>query len=82
MSKHVDKSFSELKFENDRVCDAYQFEKANKISFKSIKFIVSTRPLELIQMDLFGPTKTKSLGGTRYVYMLVDDFSRYTEFSF
>ena len=33
---------------------------------------MSTRPLELIHMDLFGPTKTKSLNGSRY------DFSRFT----
>jgi len=36
---------------------------------------VITRLLELIHMNLFGLIKTKSLGGTRYVYVLVDDFS-------
>ena len=29
-------------------------------------------------MDLFGPTKTQSLGGKRYGLVIVDDFSRYT----
>ena len=28
-------------------------------------------------MDLFGPTKTKSLNGNRYVFILVDDFFRF-----
>ena len=37
-----------------------------------------SRPLELIHIDLFGLTKTKSLNGNRYALILVDDFSRFT----
>ena len=29
-------------------------------------------------MDLFGPSKTPSLWGKSYTYVIVDDFSRYT----
>ena len=29
-------------------------------------------------MDLMGPTKTESLGGKRYIMVVVDDFTRYT----
>ena len=29
-------------------------------------------------MDLFGPTRVTSLGGIHYVYVLVNDYSRYT----
>ena len=29
-------------------------------------------------MDLFGPTRTTSLGGKRYVLVIVDDYSRFT----
>jgi len=29
-------------------------------------------------MDLMGPTRTASLGGRRYILVIVDDFSRYT----
>ena len=39
---------------------------------------MTSRPLELIHMDLFGPTKTKSLSGNRFAFVLVDDFSRFT----
>ena len=38
---------------------------------------MTLRPLELIHMDLFGPTKTKSLNGNCFVFVLVDDFSRF-----
>ena len=49
-----------------------------KNSFKNKNFISTTRPLELLHMDLFGPSRTPSLGGTSYAYVIVDDFSRYT----
>jgi len=29
-------------------------------------------------MDLMGPTRTASLGGRKYILVVVDDFSRYT----
>ena len=28
-------------------------------------------------MDLMGPTRTESLGGKRYIMVVVDDFTRY-----
>ena len=44
-----------------------------------LKNIVSTsRLLELIHMDLFGSTRVANLSGMHYVYVLVDDCSRYT----
>jgi hypothetical protein len=29
-------------------------------------------------MDLMGPTRTASLGGWKYILVVVDDYSRYT----
>ena len=29
-------------------------------------------------MDLFGPISTSSLGGSKYAFVIVDDYSRYT----
>ena len=60
-SKESVKGIPYLKFEKDRICDACQLEKQTKSSFKPIKDIRTSKPLELIHMDLFGPTKTKSL---------------------
>ena len=39
---------------------------------------MASRPLELIHMNLFDPTKIKSLNGNRFAFILVDDFSRFT----
>lgn len=36
------------------------------------------RPLKLLHMDLFGPTTHKNIGGSKYGFIIVDDFSRYT----
>ena len=39
---------------------------------------MTSRPLEWIHIDLFGPTKIKSLSGNHFIFILVDDFSRFT----
>ena len=52
-----------LNFEKDRICDACQLGKQTKVSFKSKNIVSTSRPLELLHMDLFGPTRTTSLGG-------------------
>ena len=49
-----------------------------KNSFKNKIFISTTRPLELLHTDLFGPSRTPSRGGKSYAYVIVDDFSKYT----
>jgi transposase InsO family protein len=38
----------------------------------------TSRPLELLHMDLFGPTTCRSIGGNRHGLVVVDDYSRYT----
>ena len=40
--------------------------------------ITTSHCLELLHVDLMWPTRTKSLGGKRYIMVMVDDFSRYT----
>src|SRR5438132_11706987 len=38
----------------------------------------TSRPLELLHMDLFGPTTYKSIDGNLYCLVIVDNYSRYT----
>ena len=53
--------------------------KANKKTLSKTKnFISTSRSLELLHMNLFGPSRTLSLGGKSYAYIVIDDFSRYT----
>ncbi|KAK1667607.1 hypothetical protein QYE76_055766 [Lolium multiflorum] len=44
-----------------------------------IKSIVTTsKPLELLHLDLFGPSHYDTLGGSKYGLVIVDDYSRYS----
>jgi hypothetical protein len=38
----------------------------------------TTRPLEMLHMDLFGPIAYISIGGNKYDLVIVDDYSRFT----
>lgn len=44
----------------------------------STKPFTTTRPFELLHMDLMGPFEVESLGGKRYCFVIVEDFFRYT----
>ena len=41
-----------------------------------------TRPLEIVDIDLVGPTKTKGLKGDKYFILLVDYYTRMTAVCF
>ena len=44
-----------------------------------VKNVVTTeRPLELLHMDIFGPVAYISLGGNKYGFIIVDDYSHFT----
>jgi transposase InsO family protein len=40
--------------------------------------MTTSRPLELLHMDLFGPVAYLSIGGSKYGLVIVDDFFRFT----
>jgi transposase InsO family protein len=45
---------------------------------QSKNVMTTSRPLELLHMDLFGPVTYLSIGGSKYGLVTVDDFSRFT----
>ncbi|KAL0546255.1 hypothetical protein IC582_016161 [Cucumis melo] len=59
-------------------CGDCQIDKQTRSTHKSLKECYTNRVLELLHMDLMGPMQTESLGGKRYVLVVVDDYSRYT----
>ncbi|KAM6587476.1 hypothetical protein CsatA_010081 [Cannabis sativa] len=67
-----------IPFVKDKLCDACQFGKQIKTSFHSKKEISNTRPLQLLHIDLFGPSRIASLGGKYYAFVIIDDFTRFT----
>ena len=48
-----------------------------KLKHPGTQTSVTSRPLELLHLDLMGPTRTESLGVKRYIMVMVDDFTRY-----
>ena len=52
--------------------------KQTKASHPKVNVIATSRCLELPHVDLMGSTRTESLGGKKYIMVIVDDFSRYT----
>ena len=57
------------------VCGDCLIGKQTKASHNSLKSCSTNRILELLLMDLMGPMQTESLGGKKYVLVVVDDFS-------
>ena len=49
-----------------------------KSKHPSVTEVQTSRPLELLHIDLMGPARVQSLGGKRYILVVVDDFTRYT----
>ena len=78
ISKDLVTGLPKLKFEKDHTCEACQKGKQNKNSFELKNVVSYSKPLELFHMDLFGPSRTMSLGGNYYARVIVDDFSRCT----
>ena len=60
------------------VCDACARGKQVRNSFKLKNYVSTTRPLEMLHVDLCGPKRITSRGGKRYVLVVVDDYSRFT----
>ena len=65
-------------FKKYHLCDACQYGKQVKSSFKSKDCICTSRPLQLLHMDLFGLSGTQSFGGKSDAFVIVGDYSRFT----
>jgi len=52
------------------------------MSYPRLQHQTMTKVLELLHMDLMGPMQVESLGGRRYAFVVVDDYSRFTWINF
>ena len=78
MKNEFVRGLKDVKFEKDKLCSACQAGKQFANTHPTKAFMSTTRVLELLHMDLFGPIIYKSLGGNLYCLVIVDDYSRYT----
>ncbi|GJS58322.1 retrovirus-related pol polyprotein from transposon TNT 1-94 [Tanacetum coccineum] len=75
-SKELVRNLPKFKFDQ-HFCDACKMGKQAHVSHKAKNIVSTTRCLELLHMDLFGPSAIGSYGGNRYTLVIVDDYSRY-----
>jgi hypothetical protein len=65
-------------FEKDRPCGACQAGTQVEAQHRAKNIVTTTRPLEMLHMDLFGPIAYISIGGNKYGLVIIDDYSRFT----
>ncbi|GJZ26903.1 retrovirus-related pol polyprotein from transposon TNT 1-94, partial [Tanacetum coccineum] len=63
-------------FENDHTCVACQKGKQHKASCKAKLVSSTSQPLQMLHMDLFGPTSVRSINHKTYFLVVTDNFSR------
>nr|GEW55816.1 putative ribonuclease H-like domain-containing protein [Tanacetum cinerariifolium] len=62
-------------FTNEHNCVACNKEKQHKVSYKAISAVrIISEPLQLLHMDIFGPTSIKSIDHKYYSLVVTDDF--------
>ena len=69
-----------VKFLKDHLCGACEDGKITRAKHPSKTIMTTSRPFELLHMDLFIPTHyaTFSSSASLYGFVIVDDYSRYT----
>ena len=67
-------ALTNISFEKDRVCSACIAGKQHQSKHLPKNIVSTSRPLELLHMDLFGPPSWDSLGGQKYGLVIVDDY--------
>ncbi|GJU07117.1 retrovirus-related pol polyprotein from transposon TNT 1-94 [Tanacetum coccineum] len=76
-SKELVRNLPKLNFEK-HFCNACNVGKQVHESHKAKNMVSTSKCLELLHMDLFGPSAVQSYGGNFYTLVIVDDYSRYT----
>ncbi|GJS16182.1 retrovirus-related pol polyprotein from transposon TNT 1-94 [Tanacetum coccineum] len=74
-SKELVRNLPKLKFDQ-HFCNAYKIGKQDHASHKAKNVVSMTKCLELLHIDLFGPSIVQSYRGNRYTLGIVYDYSR------
>ena len=69
-----------VKFLKDHLCGACEVGNMTRSKHPLKTIMTTTRPFELLHMDLFDPTHYATLtdATSLYGFLIVDDYSRYT----
>jgi len=72
------RGLKDVTFEKDKLCSACQTGKQVGNTHPKKSIMSTCKAFELLHMDLFGPTTYTNIGGNKYGFVIVDDFTRYT----
>ncbi|KAG7559347.1 Nucleic acid-binding OB-fold [Arabidopsis thaliana x Arabidopsis arenosa] len=78
VDKEIIRGVPKLKDEDKMICGPCNQGKQVKVQHKKVPDVQTKSALDLVHMDLMGPMPIESIAGKKYVFVLVDDFSRYT----
>nr|GEV47096.1 retrotransposon protein [Tanacetum cinerariifolium] len=74
-SKELVRNLPKLKYDQ-HFYDACKMGKQDHANHKAKNIVSTTGCLELLHIDLFGPSTTRSYRGNQYTLVIVDDYSR------
>ena len=75
--KQAVRELPKIKKPLNNVCEHCQHGKQTRVEFKT-KEHSTTKPLDLVHIDLCGTTQSKGLNGDEYFILLIDSFTRMT----
>ena len=76
--KNAVKVMPVIKKPSNTICKSCQLRKQIHTYFKSKEKLSTSKPLQLVHMDLCGPSRTKAPSGESYFMLIIDDFTRLT----
>jgi hypothetical protein len=72
------RGLKDIVFEKDKLCSFCQARKQVGNTHPKKIMMSTSKAFELLYMDLFRPTQYTSIGGNKYSFVLVDNYTRYT----
>ena len=72
------KGLKDVVFEKDKLCSSCQAGKQVRNTHPKKSMMSTSKAFELLHIDLFGLTQYTSIGGSKYGFVIVDDYTRYT----
>jgi hypothetical protein len=75
--KEVVKEMTKVIKPSNHVCKHYQLGKHTRVRFKT-KNHSRSKPLEIVRIDLCGPSRTRIIQGEHYFMLIIDDYTRMT----
>jgi len=76
------RDFPEISKPRDEVCKPCQTGKLTRTQFKSKSVPSTNKPLQLVHLDLCGPSRKEGTGKENYFMLVIDDYSRLTWVAF